>query len=140
MKIVYGSVLDVTRGVIGHQVNCRHKAGAGLALRIKERFPSATAAYMSKPVWKLGDALFCEISQELYIAHLAGQYNYGRGQKYTDYAALESALVKAAAFAHDKALPLCLPYSIGCGLAGGRWSIVSVIIERACPEAVLYRI
>ena len=95
---------------------------------------------MAKAKWELGDVLFCAVGPELYIAHLAGQYGYGSDHRYTDYGALETALIKAAGFAIEKKLPLCLPYGIGCGLAGGKWNIVQTMIEKVCPDAVLYRI
>ena len=33
-----------------------------------------------------------------------------------------------------------LPFGIGCGLAGGDWSVVSRAIEETVPQAVLYRL
>ena len=34
MKIINGNILDITEGVIVHQVNCKGVMGAGLALQM----------------------------------------------------------------------------------------------------------
>ena len=39
MSEIDGDILDVTKGVICHQVNTRGIAGAGLALQIRKKYP-----------------------------------------------------------------------------------------------------
>lgn len=139
MNIIDQDLLEVTHGVVAQQVNCRGAFGAGLALATRKRFPAVADAYFKKRDWKLGDVLFVEVASDHVHALLAGQDRYGRGGRFTDYAALETALRKAQQFAEPLRLPLFLPYGIGCGLAGGEWQVVSEIIERVCPKAFVCR-
>ena len=53
-------------------------------------------------------------------------------QVYTDYDALERAMGEIRSFleARDKNETVAFPYKIGCGSAGGDWSVVEDIIKR----------
>lgn len=138
MNIVQGDILDITRGIICHQVNCRHVMGAGLAAAIRKKYPRHYADYVSR-VPHLGGLVFTQVSNDLYIVGIYGQRDIGTHQRQTDYEALEKGLIAAGAFAKSIGLPLYLPYGIGCGLAGGDWNVVSGIIERVLPTATLIR-
>ena len=130
--LLKGNLLDVSRGVLCHQVNCRGRMGKGLALAIKEKWPRVHHEYQRKHQttgWRLGDAQMVQVGEGLWVANLAGQDGYGAdGRLYTDYAALSRALGVAAAFAQKHALPLHVPYGIGCGLAGGDWRRVGALL------------
>jgi O-acetyl-ADP-ribose deacetylase (regulator of RNase III) len=140
MNIVEQNILNVTgNAVICHQVNCKHVMGGGLALQIRGRFPKAYAMYMDKPDWKLGDCQLVNVRSGGWVANLAGQDDFGRGSVQTDYGSLAMALRTARDFADANGLTLYLPYMIGCGLAGGDWSIVSELIEEFAPNAVVCR-
>lgn len=139
VNIINQDILAVTHGVVCQQVNCRGAFGAGLALATRRKFPSVADAFFKKRDWKLGDALFVEVASDHFHALLAGQDRYGRGERFTDYAALEAALRKAQQFADPLRIPMFVPFGIGCGLAGGDWAIVSEILERICPKAYVCR-
>ena len=49
-------------------------------------------------------------------------------------------LDKVARLTEGTTLRVGLPFGIGCGLAGGDWSVVSRMIEEHLPQAVLYRL
>ena len=65
------------------------------------------------------------------IAHLFTQEYYGNSSKtgkiYTDYKAMDKALCKLR-YTYPDATIIC-PYKIGCGLAGGDWTIVSELLN-----------
>ena len=140
MKVIQQDLLAVTHGICCQQVNCRGAFGKGLALATRMKFPLIARAYFEKRDWKLRDCVFVEVKSGLYHALLAGQDQYGAGQCFTDYTALESCLKQAKDFADPLRLPLFLPFGIGCGLAGGDWRTVSAIIDRVCPDAFVCEI
>ncbi len=131
-------ITTITKGAICHQVNCRGVMGAGLALRIRTKFPAAYDAYrrhyrdlhvgMIQPV---------RINEALYVVNIAGQDGYGRDRQYTDYDGLRTALRKLNGWARSRNLQIYLPKGMGCSLAGGDWSIVSAIITEETPTAIL---
>ncbi len=122
-----------------HQVNCQRVMGAGLARQIRTKYPQHYIDYLNHEQ-KLGETVITKVTETLYIGGIFGQKFYGRGIRYTDYAALEKGLTRAAAFADAQRLVLYIPYGIGCGLAGGDWKTVSEIIDRAAPHAVVIKL
>lgn len=140
MNIVHGDILSNissdTFTVICHQTNCRGVAGAGLAKAIRERFPNWYNAYrlVASPDM-LGNAQFTptDDSFDCVICNLYGQLNLGRDRRYTDYNALRHSLQTLRHWLNKLGITedyeIRLPYGLGCGLAGGSWDVVSVIIE-----------
>ena len=127
------SLLNVGRGVLVQQVNCRGKMGKGLALALREQWPKVFEDYQLKfqsVGWRPGDAQFVQVASDIWVANLAGQDRYGRepGVVYTRYPDLGRALKLADNFAHAQALPLYVPYGLGCGLAGGDWETVCELL------------
>ena len=117
-------------GNIGHQVNCRGVMGAGLAKAVRTRYPEAFRAYhefcQSRPAPELlGMIQPVRLSPDRIIFNLFGQLNYGLGKTHTDYDALRTIAQKLM----DRDITIHLPYGMGCGLAGGDWTIVSQIFE-----------
>jgi len=141
MKTIYGNILDIERGVICHQVNCRRVANAGLARQIRERWPRWYESFRAARVRLGGVRLFCPAPvrlPDLWIADLYAQDGYGRDRRYTNYAALGAALFHLRETARAD-LPVYIPHGMGCGLGGGDWSVVRAIIADAYPDAVIVR-
>jgi len=66
MKEIIGDILDITEGVICHQVNCQKVAGAGLALAIRKKYPNWYDHFLkTQPV--LGEADFFMVNSNLGI-------------------------------------------------------------------------
>lgn len=140
MNIVMGNILDVKRGIIVHQVNCKGVMGAGLALQIRRTYPEVYLKY--KDVCdtghaSLGTCLILSVG-ELSVANLFSQNGYGRGRCHTDYQALGKCLNDLYEWANG--CDIHIPYGIGCGLAGGDWSIVSVLIDTFIPDATVWKL
>jgi len=119
-------ILDIEEGIIAHQVNCQHVAGAGLALQIRLKYPEWYQHYKNTPA-KLGTVDIFPIGYHLSIASLYAQYDVGPGL-HTDYQALYACLEKLYNRVDD--WTVYFPYKMGCGLGGGDWDIVKGMIAK----------
>lgn len=135
MKIVTGNILTVKCGIICHQVNCKKVAGSGLALQIRKKWPKWYDDFISTD-GNLGDVKIFEIDDNLKIANVYAQYNYGRDKIHTDYSSLEKCFI----FLNILNEKIYIPYGIGCGLGGGDWNIVYEIICKNIPDAVIVKL
>lgn len=139
MKVVVGDLLEVPSGIIVHQVNCRRVMGCGLAKQIRAKFPKHYQEYLQTEP-QLGGILATEITSTLFVVGVYGQDWYGTGQRQTKFGMLRNGLLQVADLSKDKNLPGYLPYGLGCGLAGGHWPVVSVIIKAVLPDATVVRL
>lgn len=138
MKDRTGQILEeVTRGIIVQQVNAQGMMGSGIAKAIREKWPKVWDEYsfFIKPkqpdqgAGHMGKVIMVHVAENLYIANIVGQQFFGRdGKRYTSYDALDVGLKQVARKARELNLPVHYP-TIGCGLGGGNWTIVSSIIE-----------
>jgi hypothetical protein len=143
-----GDLTLIGRGIICHQVNCRGKMGAGLALAIRRAYPQVYDKYMEfyrKRALRLGEPITVKVHDGLFVANLPAQDMYGRDKRYTNYAALRKCLhtmkkVRQYILDYYKVmLPIFFPYKMGCSLAGGDWYLVSKTIKSIIPDAVILR-
>ncbi len=133
-----GNLLDVTTGIIVHGCNARGVMGAGVAKAVKKRYPDAYRLY--RGVYERQGLAVGQIvpylvpsggaPPELIIVNAIIQQNYGTYRRQVDYDGLLHCFVQIPYLAkayglQDVHFPL-----IGCGLAGGDWSVVEAIIER----------
>lgn len=132
MKIIDKDILTISEGIICHQVNCKKVMGAGLALRIRNKFPIVYEEY-KKYNGKLGDVQVIVITKNLSVANLYGQDRYGRDRCYTDYDALKECFKKLSAWDQQ----IYIPNGMGCRLGGGDWNIVCAIVEEMIPTAII---
>lgn len=148
MEIIKGDLLEIKRGIICHQVNCMGKMGAGLALQIKNKFPTVYDAYMTNFKWgglALGKLFLVQVANGLYVANLCGQYGYGRNRRYTDYNAVSECLKKLGQWRDlhhsftGEYLKIFIPYNMGCALGGGDWTIVSKLIEESGLNTIIVK-
>ena len=118
-----------------HQTNCHGVMGSGIARQIAVRYPAVAArdkdyCRLHNP---LGTMLPVRVQPNRVCVNLYGQYNYGRGQRFTDYRALQTALYALASRLNKSNIPedwvIGFPYRMGCGLAGGGWNHVRPMIE-----------
>jgi O-acetyl-ADP-ribose deacetylase (regulator of RNase III) len=143
-QIINKDILTITEGLIAHQCNCKGVMGAGLAKGIKNKYPYVYKHYREAHLANnlyLGQTQILKVNDNLYVANLMAQDGYGTDKQYTDYSALSQCLTYVHQFAEEnKGINIYLPYGIGCGLAGGNWSLVNKLIEKHCPSAILYKL
>lgn len=143
MNIIKMNILDVTEGIIVHQVNCQQVMGSGLAKQIRDKYPSVYNSFM-KYKMKLGQIQMCQVSDDLWICNLAGQEFYGRDPKvvYTSYSAIRDGLCKLQKWADDTDFSnlIYLPYNMGCVLGGGDWNVVLPIIEHYICDPIICKL
>ena len=147
IHVVNGDIFKTHCNIICHQVNCQGVMGHGIAKQVKEKYHGVFNEYKrycdshaDNRTAMLGEALIVDMyygaavcdwlvnRESKYIANIFGQLTYGAGLR-TDYKALVSGLEVVANFAREHNLSVAIPYKIGCGLAGGDWNEVSVLIE-----------
>lgn len=142
----YRSILDVTDGIICHQIN-PFTMGAGLARQIRVRYPKHYDDFLEwkstrNNVW-LGHVVFTDHYAPLYIVGLCAQEEYGRepNKCYTRYDALKDCLKQLdyICLKHHRS-KLYVPYGIGCGLAGGDWGHVLHYIKEYTPYAIVCKL
>lgn len=150
-----GDMLDVTRGIIAHQVNCQGVMGAGIAKVIADKWPHVKEKYVdltkktlidNVPVKQLlGTAYPIPVNDQLYVANLFGQNRYGRDKRYTNYSALRQALNRlkkwrdSATDIFKDELPIFFPYRMSCSNAGGDWYLVFKMIKNVFPDAIIIK-
>ena len=141
MNIIYkkGDLLSCTEPWILHGCNAQGVMGSGVALGIKNKYPSAYAAYLASKQYKgmrLGVITFADVGFGTKVFNGITQEFYGRdGKQYVDYWAVKEVmqgmdfLAKSAdAYFTREGCFIAMP-KIGAGLGGGDWNIISAIIE-----------
>ncbi len=145
MRELYGDLMDVSKGIICHQVNCKNEIGAGVSGAILKKYPMVGDAYHEHfqgiEDWDnlLGDIQYVKITPDLTVANLFTQCDYGNsavtGKVYTDVNLLVSALSDVCR-QHPES-DVYIPGYIGCALAGANWEEVREKI-RNLPLTVVY--
>lgn len=139
-----GNLLKVSAGIIVHGCNTLGVMGAGVALHIKKEFPEVFTAY--RRVYEarglvLGQTISVPVvrpgaGQRIFINAMTQDRLAQRpGELVVSYDAISQAFAKVRELAESTGLSVHFPL-IGCGLAGGDWSEVSVRIEEALGPQV----
>lgn len=137
-ETVKGDLLKMAKNgdfdIIIHGCNCRNTMGAGIAFGVKRFFPEA---YMADKATKYGDrsklgTYTTAMSNGVLVVNAYTQFDY-RGKKPVDYDAIRSCFRQMNTDSRVVGKRIGIPL-IGCGLAGGRWSKVSRIINEETPN------
>ena len=136
IKYKIGDLLQAEVDAIGHCCNCFCTMGKGIAPKIKKEWPevyAADCATRKGDRTKLGTFTKAIVEDgEFTIYNLYGQYGYSKrdsGIRDLDYDAIfdaSDAMADDVIACGGKTVGLPL---IGCGLAGGKWSVVEAMIE-----------
>jgi len=117
--------------VVLHGCNCLHTMGAGIAKYLSTVYPQVYSADVSQTKKhdksKLGTFSTAIITPKFHILNCYTQYDYMRRHSSTppvDYDAIRNCCKKVAE--RYKGWEIRTP-KIGCGLAGGQWSVVQAI-------------
>lgn len=139
MKSLYKNqnIITADEPLIIHGCNAQGVMGAGVALAIKNRFPEAYRsyrnAYLANDGLVLGSVIIVPCEDKLglkYIGNCITQEFYGKDKKqYCDYDAITDCLISIKNFCEELDLNTFAMPKIGCGLGGGDWRTVSIIIN-----------
>jgi len=138
IEYIKGDVTLAESGVIVHGCNAQGVMKSGVAKAIKEKFPEAYDAYMTKHKSEdglvLGENIHA-VSKSLIddkiivVTNAITQEFYGKDNKrYVDYDAIRSCM-RNIAFSFDGMTSTVAMPKIGSGLGGGDWKTISAIIE-----------
>lgn len=138
LNYVTGNLVTDDYSFIVHQVNCKGVMGAGLAKQIRAKYPFVYYDYKKALDYEnatLGHIVVSHVSgvNGKMIISMFAQDGYGRDRKYTNYEAFKKCLdvlaKEANSYSTKTFSTIAFPYGIGCGLAGGSWSIIEKMIE-----------
>lgn len=124
--------------IIAHVCNDLGGWGKGFVLAISKRWPEPERDYRS---WHrgragndfgLGAVRLVRVREDTWVANMIGQRGIRTGSAGVPirYDALERCLTALADHALERGASVHMP-RIGCGLAGGKWSRVEPLVERA---------
>ena len=136
------SILEVTDGIVCHQVNCQNVMGAGIAKALYEKYPKVKELYhkrcgMYTNQKERSDALYghyqlVKITDTLFVANIFSQDKFGNGPKrgiqFTNPEYLVSSIADIALNNPEKIV--YIPEGIGCGYGGGDWNQIKAILKR----------
>jgi len=136
IKYIKGDLLkefeDGTVDTIAHCCNCQGVMGSGIALSIKNKYPSAFAAYKDhedKFKLLLG-SVSVDKQTDRAIVNLHAQNLYGSGSRFVNYEALYVSLTLLKHYMIGTNLKqLGVPYKMASDRAGGDWRIVEAMLE-----------
>lgn len=116
--------------VLIHQANELGVMGSGIAKEIKARYPKVFEDYSSK-VLALGRNIYTKTHDGKFIVSAIAQSQYGRGRRYTNYAALFKCFIFFLSWygGIGSEMKIIIPKFIGCGLGGGDWRFVEQFLE-----------
>lgn len=126
--------------IIAHICNDQGAWGKGFVLAVSKRWSQPAAVFRSNfnNGSQLGDVQFVAVEADIWVANMISQHGIGilNGIPPIRYEILRKCLVKVADFAKQHNATVCMP-RIGCGLAGGEWSIIeSIIISTLCEVGI----
>jgi O-acetyl-ADP-ribose deacetylase (regulator of RNase III) len=122
--------------IIVHCCNDAGAWGAGFVLALSNKWPKTKNAYQTlfrkMPKVELGSVQFVSVENDIVVANLIGQKGFGgvssKDFPFIRYDAIKIGLDLVASKAMMNDATVHMP-RIGCGLAGGMWSMIEPIIN-----------
>lgn len=126
--------------IIVHVCNDIGAWGAGFVMALSKKWDQPEKQYkrLSAKKRKVGHVQMVVVEKDVQVANIIGQNGTTRnseGCPPVNYAAIELGLKQVANWAKTTDASIHMP-RIGCGLAGGTWSIVEAVIKSAVPEDI----
>lgn len=134
IKTIKQDILNVSHGIVCHQVNCFGAYG-GLAGAIFGKYPTAKIAYKNKTTtfkpWDLlGVTQLVRVDEDLHIANMFAQYDFGNDCRKTEYGSFKYCIQDLVnSIWKMEYNNIFFPYMIGCGLGGGSWHVIEDMIN-----------
>ena len=137
MKKIKGDIFCGEWDGIAHCCNAYHTWGAGIVVPIKKKYPSSYEADLKTPKGevKLGDFSYAKQDDGKVVFNLYGQTGIGNNghplNRNCQYDFIFNSVYRVCELIEkvkkDQKFVLAFP-QIGCGLAGGEWTIVEAIL------------
>jgi len=143
MKYIEGDLLQLAKegkfDIIIHGCNCFNTMGLGIALQIKQQFPEVyetdclTNRGDSEKLGNFTSEMVVRKDNVFMVCNAYTQYDFRRTNDKinVDYDAIKSSLERIKneySLGKGSKVRVGIP-QIGCGLAGGNWSIIEDIID-----------
>ncbi len=152
LEFVNGDILNTKADIIVQSVNHRGVMGSGLAKQIKNMYPEIINGYVHicntstfRSIMNSGLVYFYTAFNKdgsfRQIASVFGQENYGTDRRHTNYLSLMNGIAWVFEYAESQGYSVAIPYGIGCGLGGGSWEIVLMMLRdtlKYYPELKVY--
>lgn len=138
MNYIKGNLFDSKADVLCHQVNLYGVMGGGIASELRERYPNVYNRYRNHcDEYKFSESLLGsslivpkDEKNNQYIANCFCQNDFSRDGCLTNYEKMRECFINVINWMKQNGKKtVAFPYKIGCGIAGGNWSIVLGIIE-----------
>lgn len=157
-KIIGDATKPVGNGhkLIIHCCNDEGKWGAGFVLALNKKWPQVKRNYQEwyqglsdyvspngvlvlsdssngADAFHLGAIQVVDVAEDISVVNMIGQRSCGRdeyGHPTIRYYAIDECLRKVVAVAYVRNSSIHMPYLMGCGLAGGDWDIMSMMINK----------
>lgn len=127
--------------IIAHICNSAGGWGRGFVLSLSKRWPLPEHAYRElarQDCLVLGLTQLVKVDDNTTVANMIAQEAYSKpGQPAIRYDELEKCLADVRDLALENGASVHMP-RIGCGLAGGKWSEIEPILERALEGIDVY--
>jgi len=135
VKIEFGNILDVQRGIIVQGCNARGRMDRGVAKQVRDVYPEIFGPYAAHCRAQdlrsiLGQITAVEVKPDLFVVNAITQLDYGKEYetvRFVNYRAVADAFERVRELAIGNNLPVHYP-QIGAGRGGGDWSVISSII------------
>ena len=126
--------------IIVHVCNNIGGWGAGFVLALSKKWKQPEKLYRSMKKRYLGDIQLVWVEKDIYVANMIAQegtisHPTGPILPPIRYVAVELALKAVAVYAKEYKASIHMP-RIGCGLAGGKWSIIEAVIKSTVPDDI----
>lgn len=144
IQIIKGDLTETDCKIIAHGVNCQNVMGSGVARALFEKWPKVKTQYhktyeidaeLGFTYDYLGTIQSVSVEKEKIVLNCFTQEYFGNdGMKYLSYDALVQTMNKAHKFCKAYSENQIAIPKIGCGLAGGDWTIVEAILNSIFPS------
>jgi O-acetyl-ADP-ribose deacetylase (regulator of RNase III) len=143
VETVKGSILNAPQMYIAHGVNCQNRMGSGVAKVLFGKYPIVKSSYhkfikscefllINGQEDLLGMVELILVDEKKHVLNCFTQEFYGYDKKkYVSYEAIKKCFTEIDG---DNSIDEVAIPKIGCGLAGGDWEAVSIIIDLCTPN------
>lgn len=140
INFLNGNILNSKCNIICQSVNHQGVMGSGLAKQIRDKYPDIVNGYENmcrthtfRSIMRNGLVHFHSVFDNKgvfqQIASIFGQEKYGKNKRHTNYTSLMNGFIRVFEYAESQGYSIAIPYGIGCGLGGGDWETVLLLLK-----------